>query len=210
MDHPVSKIGDAPKRREDIRFLTGQGAYLDDLTFDGLCHAVFLRSPHAHARIISVDTSAARKAAGVIAVLTIEDVKADGLSPLMMSAVENPKTGTPFKFLPQPLLADGVVRHVGEPVAMVIAETIELGLDALELIDIVFTQLDVVTTPDAARAPGAPILSNNAPDNICLDEHYGDRNAVASAMRSATHVVELPVENPRISTNPMEPRGVIG
>jgi carbon-monoxide dehydrogenase large subunit len=210
MDHPSSKIGDAPKRREDAKFLTGQGAYLDDLGFDGLCHAVFLRSPYAHARIDAVDTSAARTAARVIAVLTIEDVKADGLSPLIPNAVVNPKTGTPFRFLPQPLLADGVVRHVGEPVAMVIAETVDHGLGAVELIEVAYTPLAVVTTPDAARAPGAPVLYAEAPGNVCFDEHFGDREAVEEAMRAAAHVVELSVENPRIVINPMEPRGVIG
>lgn len=210
MDNARSKIGDAPKRREDPKFLTGQGAYLDDLSVDGLCHGVFLRSPYAHARIDAIDTSAARTAAGVIAVLTIEDVKADGLSPLIPTAVENPKTGTPFRFLPQPLLADDVVRHVGEPVAMVIAETVEHGLDAVELIEVAYTPLAVVTTPDAARAPGAPTLYANTPDNVCFDEHFGDRAAVEEAMGAAAHVVELSLENPRIAINPMEPRGVIG
>lgn len=210
MDHPASKIGDAPKRREDPKFLTGKGAYLDDLTFDGLCHAVFLRSPHAHARIDAIDTSGARAASGVLAVLTIEDARADGLSPLPPSAVANPKTGTPFRFLPQPLLADGVVRHVGEPVAIVVAETVEHGLDALDLIEVEYTPLPVVTTPEAARAPGAPLLADEAPGNLCFDEHFGDRAAVAGAMQTAAHVVELSLENPRIVTNPMEPRGAIG
>lgn len=171
---------------------------------------MFLRSPYAHARIDAVDISAARAAARVIAVLTIEDVKADGLSPLMPTAVANPKTGTPFNFLPQPLLADGVVRHVGEPVAMVIAETVEHGLDAVELIEVTYTPLAVTTTPDAARAPGAPALYAEAPGNTCFDEHFGDREAVEQAMRAAAHVVELSLENPRIVINPMEPRGVIG
>ncbi|MEM7744094.1 MAG: xanthine dehydrogenase family protein molybdopterin-binding subunit [Pseudomonadota bacterium] len=210
MDLPVSKIGDAPKRREDMKFLTGRGAYLDDLLIDRMCHAVFWRSPVAHARIDSIEVLAARDAPGVIAVLTIDDVKADELSPLMPGALENPKTGKPFKFLPQPLLADGVVRHVGEPVAVVIAETLDLGLDALDLIDVEFTLLDVVTTAAAARAATAPILSADAPGNVCLHERYGDRHAVEAAVCSAAHVVELELENPRIVTNPMEPRGVIG
>lgn len=210
MDHQRSKIGDTPKRREDVKFLTGKGAYLDDLRFDGLCCAVFLRSPYAHARIDQVETSVARMATGVIAVLTIEDVKADGLSPLMPTAVVNPRTGAPFRFLPQPLLADGVVRHVGEPVVMVIAETMDQALDAVELIEVAYTPLAVVTTPDAARAPGAPVLSSEAPGNICFDTHVGDHEAVEEAMRTAAHVVEVSLENPRIVINPMEPRGVIG
>ncbi len=209
-EEAASRIGDAPKRREDPKFLTGKGAYLDDLGFEGLCHAVFLRSPHAHARIDAIDVSAARGADGVIAVLTNDDVKADGLSPLMPNAVANAKTGTPFGFLPQPLLADGVVRHVGEPVAMVIAETVAQALDAAERIDVTYTPLAVVTTPDAARAPDAPRLYADGPGNVCFEEHFGDRDAVDAAMRTAARVVELSLENPRIVINPLEPRGVIG
>ena len=210
MDKPISKIGDAPKRREDTKFLTGRGAYLEDLAFEDMCHAVFLRSPHAHARIDAIDTSAARNLTGVIAILTGEDAHADGLRPLMPAQVENPKTGTQFKFLPQPLLADGVVRHVGEPIVMVIAETVDCGLDALDLIEVEFTPLDVVTTPADARKPDAPSLSDQAPSNLSFTDHYGSRETVESAMASAAHVVSLSVENPRIITNPMEPRGVIG
>ena len=209
-DKVASKIGDAPKRREDPKFLTGKGTYLDDLGFEGLCHAVFLRSPHAHARIDAIDTSPACAADGVIAVLTDAEVKADGLSPLMPSAVANPKTDTPFGFLPQPLLADGIVRHVGEPVAMIIAETVAQALDAAERIDVTYTPLAVVTTPDAARAPDAPRLYADVPGNVCFEEHFGDRDAVDAAMRAAARVVELSLENPRIVINPLEPRGVIG
>lgn len=210
MEQPISRIGDAPKRREDPKFLTGRGVYLDDLALDGLCHAMFLRSPHACAQIDAIDTYAAERAPGVIAVLTNEDASADGLSSLMPSAVANPKTGRPFGFQPQPLLADGVVRHVGEPIVLVIAETIECALDAIDLIEVAFTPLDAVITPDAATAPGAPDLSPNTPGNIGLDAQYGDRDAVAKAMTNAAHVVELSIEIPRIATNPMEARGVIG
>src|SRR5947208_15499736 len=127
-----SVIGDAPKRREDLRFVTGRGRYLDDLAFEGLAHAVVLRSPHAHAVIRAVDTEAARAAPGVLAVLTAEDVQADGLQPLRPSAEANATTGERFAFAPQPLLASGKVRYVGEPVALVIAESRALALDAAE------------------------------------------------------------------------------
>jgi aerobic carbon-monoxide dehydrogenase large subunit len=129
-----SKIGDAPKRREDLRFLTGRGRYLDDLAFEGLAHAVVLRSPHAHARIDTIDAAAARASPGVLAVLTAADIAADGLLPLRPGAETNTVTGEPFAFEPQPLLAVDKVRHVGEAVALVVAETREQALDAAELV----------------------------------------------------------------------------
>ena len=116
-------IGDTPLRREDARFTTGQGAYLDDLHFDGLVHAVVLRSPHAHARIGRIDAAAARAMPGVLAVLTGEDARADGLQPMRPTIEANVQTGEPFAFAPQPLLAIGKVRHVGEPIAVVVAAT---------------------------------------------------------------------------------------
>ncbi len=102
MSEMRSGIGDRPKRREDLRFLTGRGAYLDDLAFDGLTYAVVLRSPHAHARIAGIDTREARTATGVLAVLTAADASADGLQPLLPTAVANAQTGEPFAFAPQP------------------------------------------------------------------------------------------------------------
>jgi carbon-monoxide dehydrogenase large subunit len=109
-----SVIGDIPKRREDLRFLNGSGHYLDDLTFDRLSHAVVLRSPHAHALIERIGTEKARTAPGVLAVLTAEEARADGLKPLRPSAEANAQTGEKFAFEPQPLLAEGKVRYVGE------------------------------------------------------------------------------------------------
>ncbi|HEY4172521.1 MAG TPA: xanthine dehydrogenase family protein molybdopterin-binding subunit, partial [Rhodopila sp.] len=125
-------IGDSPRRREDARFVTGGGAYLDDLRFDRLAHAVFLRSPHAHARIRAIDTSAAAGIPGVVAVLTAADAAADGLRPLRPTVEANVQTNEPFRFLPQPLLAEGKVRYVGEPVALIVAETKNQALDAAE------------------------------------------------------------------------------
>jgi carbon-monoxide dehydrogenase large subunit len=113
-----SGIGDRPKRREDERFLTGQGRYLDDLVFEGVTHAVVLRSPHAHAEIREIDTAAAKAMAGVLAVLTAADARADALKPLLPYVDANTVTGDPFAFMPQPLLAEGKVRYVGEPVAL--------------------------------------------------------------------------------------------
>ena len=120
--HIRAVIGDTPRRREDQRFLTGHGAYLDDLAVPGVTQAVILRSPHAHAVIRRIDTTEAAAMPGVLAILTHADAAADGLNPMRPSVEDNVQTGEPFAFLPQPLLAHGKVRHVGEPVAVIVAE----------------------------------------------------------------------------------------
>jgi aerobic carbon-monoxide dehydrogenase large subunit len=205
-----SVIGDAPKRREDLRFLTGRGGYLDDLVFAGLTHAVILRSPHAHALIERVRTERALAAPGVLAVLTAADARADGLKPLPPSAEANAQTGEKFAFAPQPLLAEGKVRYVGEPVALIVAESRVQALDAAEQVEVDYGLLRAVTTVAAARASGAPEISHEVPGNLCLDWHTGDRAAVDVAFAAAAHVVELSLDNHRIVTNPIEPRGVVG
>ncbi|MGH7048942.1 MAG: xanthine dehydrogenase family protein molybdopterin-binding subunit, partial [Stellaceae bacterium] len=140
-----SGIGDRPKRREDLRFLTGRGRYLDDLVFADLVHAVVLRSPHAHAEIVAHDCEAARAMPGVLAVLTAAEVRADGLNPLEPTMRVNAQTGESFRFAPQPLLAWSKVRYVGEPVALVVAETRETALDAAERIAVFYQPLPAVT-----------------------------------------------------------------
>ena len=205
-----SVIGDIPKRREDLRFLTGNGHYLDDLTFDRLSHAVVLRSPHAHALIERIGTEKARTAPGVLAVLTAEEARADGLKPLRPSAEANVQTGEKFAFEPQPLLAEGKVRYVGEPVALIVAETRAQALDAADQLVVDYAPLPAVTTAAAARATGAPEISPEVPGNVCLDWRTGDALAVDAAFAAAAHVVELGLHNHRIVTNPIEPRGVVG
>jgi len=205
-----SVIGDAPKRREDLRFLAGHGNYLDDLTFTDMAHAVVLRSPHAHAVILRIQTQEARKSPGVLAVLTAAEVRADGLQPLRPSAEVNVQTGEKFAFAPQPLLADGKVRYVGEPVALIVAETRAQALDAADQVVVDYAPLPAVTTAAAARAPGSPQISLEVPGNLCLDWHTGDAVAVDAAFAAAAHVVELRLDNHRIVINPIEPRGVIG
>ena len=205
-----ANIGDAPKRREDQRFITGQGRYLDDLVFKDLAHAVLLRSPHAHAGIAGIDLTAARAAPGVLAVLTAEDAEADGLQPMRPTVEANVQTGEKLAFLPQPLLATGKVRFAGEPVVLIVAETRALALDASELVVIDYVPLEAVTAADAARAPGAPEIAAGVPHNTCLDWRIGDIAGVAAAFAAAAHVVSLRLDNHRIVTNPMEPRGVVG
>jgi len=204
-----SIIGDAPKRREDQRFLTGQGTYLDDLSFTNLAHAILVRSTHAHARIERIDAAAARSCPGVLAVLTAEDAGTDGLQPLRPTVEANVQTGEPFRFLPQPLLARDKVRHAGEQVAVIVAETRAQAMDAAERLVISYAPLPAVTTVEAASAPGAPQIAEGVPGNTCLDWCWGDASAVATAFEQAAHVVTLRVHNHRIVTNPMEPRGVV-
>ena len=205
-----SVIGDTPKRREDLRFVTGTGRYLDDLAFPGVTHAVVLRSPHAHALIERIATERARSAQGVLAILTAEEARADGLSPLRPSADANVHTGEKFAFTPQPVLAEGKVRYVGEPVALIVAETRAQALDAAERVMVDYAPLPAVTTVAAARALGSPEVSSEAPSNLCFDWRTGDLAAFEAACAAAAHVVELRIDNHRIVTNPIEPRGVVG
>jgi aerobic carbon-monoxide dehydrogenase large subunit len=205
-----SVIGDAPKRREDLRFITGRGHYVDDLVLENLAHAIVLRSPHAHALIERMITDGARAAPGVLAVLTAEDARADALNPLRPSAEANAQTGERFAFAPQPLLAEGKVRYAGEPVAVIVAETRAKALDAAERVLVDYSPLPALTTAVAARAPGAPEISAEVPGNVCFDWRTGDAAAVDTAFAAAAHIVELPLENHRVVTNPIEPRGIVG
>ena len=175
-----------------------------------MTHVVVLRSPHAHARIEGIDAAAARRAPGVLAVLTAADVEADGLLPLRPAAETNTVTGEPFAFEPQPLLAADRVRHVGEAVALVVAETRNQAQDAAELVDVRYAPLPAVTTAAAARASGAPLLSEKAPGNLCLDWRTGNGAAADAAFAAAAHVVSIRLDNHRVVTNPMEPRGIVG
>ena len=203
-------IGDSPRRREDARFVTGHGAYVDDLRFDNLTHAVFVRSPHAHARITAIDTSAALKTSGVIAILTAKDAATDGIRPLRPTVEANVQTAEPFRFLPQPLLAEDKVRYVGEPIALVVAETKNQALDAAERIAIEYEPLPANTCAPDALDTGATLLSDAVPNNLCLDWTWGQSAEVTGAINTAPHIVKIVLNNHRIVTNPMEPRGAIG
>jgi carbon-monoxide dehydrogenase large subunit len=208
--HIRALIGDTPRRREDQRFLTGHGAYLDDLAVPGVTQAVILRSPHAHAVIRRIDTTEAAAMPGVLAILTHADAAADGLNPMRPSVEANVQTGEPFAFLPQPLLAHGKVRHVGEPVAVIVAETRAQALDAAEAVVIDYEALPAVTTAQAAKAAGAPLIADEVPGNVCLDWRWGDHDAVDAAFAQAAHRVKIRLHNHRLVTSPMEPRGVLG
>jgi aerobic carbon-monoxide dehydrogenase large subunit len=206
----MSRIGDAPKRREDQRFVTGAGAYLDVMAFDGLSHAAFVRSPHAHARISGIDTAAAKAMPGVLAVLTAEDAVADGLKPLVPFVTANTVTDEPLAWDAQPLLAEHTVRFVGEPIAMVIAETKTQALDAAEAVAASYVPLPAVTDGRAALTTGAVEISTDIPGNLCMDWRYGDQAAVERAEAASASTVSISLMNHRIVTNPMEPRGGVG
>lgn len=206
--HPEG-IGAAVLRREDLRFLTGGGQFVADLSFEGQLHCAFVRSPHAHARIRAIDTAAAAAAPGVRMVCTGADMAADKVGPMLALWRIPGAGGTKMNEPPRWALARGAVRHVGEPVAMVVAATREQATDAAELIAIDWEPLAaVVDVRDAAR-PGAQQLHPEAPGNLCVRFQRGDAQSVASAFAGAKHVVKLDLINHRLCCAAIEPRAVI-
>src|ERR1700738_2557790 len=206
----VATIGTPVRRREDYRFLTGQGTYTDDIDRPGQLHAYILRSPHAHARIASIDTAAARAAPGVVAVYTGGGRGADGVVGLRCGWQVHSKDGSPMAEPPHPVLAIDRVRHVGDPVAVVIANTMAQARDAAELVSVEYAEEPAVVDPVAASKPGAPQVREEAPGNVCYDWHLGDLAAVDAAIGKAARVVRLDLTNNRLVPNAMEPRAAIG
>jgi len=201
-------IGQSVKRTEDIRLVTGQGQYTEDLHFDRETQVAFLRSPHAHARITSLDTSAAEKAPGVVAVLTWKDVEAAGANPMMCFAPLVSRDGTPVRQSPKPLLAKGKVTFAGEAIAMVIAETYAQAMDAAELIAVDYETLDAVGTLHAA--PGGPQVWDSAPGNECFDWAGGNEEKCNEAFAKAAHIATVDTVQNRIAPSSMETRNAIG
>jgi carbon-monoxide dehydrogenase large subunit len=201
-------IGARVRRKEDIRFITGRGRYTDDINRPGQLHAVFVRSPHAHARIRALDVSAAQAAAGVVAVFTGEDLHADGLGSLPCGWMIHSRDGSPMKQPPHPALARDTVRYVGEPYAVVIAETHAAALNAAERLDADFEELPA--NVDTASAQSAPAIHEGIPRNLCYDWTLGDEAATDAAFAVAAHVVELDIVNNRLIPNAIEPRAALG
>jgi carbon-monoxide dehydrogenase large subunit len=193
----------AVKRTEDVRFLTGEGRYVDDIAPAGALHAFFLRAPVAHGVITELDLEEARAAEGVHAVLTVEDLEAAGMKiGLFGSRIEN-RDGTKAAGPLRPMLAKERVRYVGEPVAMVVAESLSQARDAAELI-----LLDIDDLPAKLDlAPGGETLHEEAPDNRAFDWGLGDEAATEAAFEAAARTVSLEVGDNRIIVNSMEPRG---
>lgn len=202
-------IGASSKRREDIRFLTGKGQYTDDINLRGQSYAFFLRSDIAHGRINSIDTAAAEAAPGVIRVFTSKDFEGVGGVPCGWQITD--KNGQPMKEPKHPILAEGKVRHVGDPIAVVVAETLEQARDAAELIALDITDLPAVIDMAEALKGGAAV-HDEAPDNLCYDWEFVAENkaAVDEAIRNAAHVTTLELVNNRLVPNAMEPRCAIG
>ncbi|MFL4974700.1 MAG: xanthine dehydrogenase family protein molybdopterin-binding subunit [Microvirga sp.] len=202
-------IGASVRRKEDQRFITGRGHYVDDLTRPGQAYATFLRSPHAHATIRSIDTAAAKAKPGVLAVLTGEDLAADKVGGLICGWMIHSKDGTPMKAGPHPALAQGKVRYVGDHVAVVVAETLAQAKDAAEAIAVDYETLPAVV--DAAEAQTSPAqIHEVAPDNTVFRWHLGDKAAVDQAFAGAKHVTKLDIANNRLVPNAIEPRAAIG
>ncbi|MBV9418242.1 MAG: xanthine dehydrogenase family protein molybdopterin-binding subunit [Alphaproteobacteria bacterium] len=201
-------IGQSVKRTEDIRFVTGQGQYTDDLRFENETFACFHRSPHGHAKILSVDISAAKAAPGVVDVLTYADIKAAGAGPMPLMAAVKSRDGTSTKTSPKQILADGRVTFIGEAIAMVIAETYAQAKDAAELVAVDYEPLDAAGTLETA--PSGPTIWESAPGNLSFDWEDGDKAGVDAAFAAAAHVAKLDVVQNRVSAMPMETRNAIG
>jgi carbon-monoxide dehydrogenase large subunit len=214
MSEPVTvekfAIGQSVRRVEDPRLLRGFGRYSDDVSLPHQAYAVVVRSPHAHAVIRSIDTSSARQASGVLAVLTGADLAADGLGNLPTDKTRKRRDGSAAFATPRPALVRDRARHVGDPVALVVAATIEQAVDAAELVAVDYEPLPAVAaTADAAR-PGAPPVWAEAPDNVAFVWEAGNKDAVARAFASAAHVTHLDFVVSRVAAAPLEPRGAVG
>jgi aerobic carbon-monoxide dehydrogenase large subunit len=206
-------IGQPVRRKEDFRLLTGRGSFADDVRLPDLAHAVIVRSPHAQARIASVNKAAALASPGVLAVLTGRDYVADGLAPIPHGPglMGPPDVAArlrglgPITTRDYPMPPD-TARFVGEPVAMLVAETIDQAKDAAELLEIAYEPLSAVVRAADAVKPGAPRVWDDAPNNLCIDIEVGDEAATAAVFWSAAHVVRLDTWVQRVTGVPMEPR----
>ncbi len=203
-------VGQSVRRLEDPRLVQGFGRYSDDVSLPRMAHAVLVRSPHAHARIRAIDTRAALAAPGVFAVLSTADLAADGVADLPSDKGRKRRDGKPAFPTPRPALARGRVRHVGDPVALVVADTHERAVDAADLVDVDYEPLPAVgATADATRA-GAPLVWDEAPENVAFVAEAGPREAVDRAFEGAAHVTRVDFVVTRVAAAPLEPRAAVG
>jgi carbon-monoxide dehydrogenase large subunit len=213
-----SGIGKSVPRREDARLLTGRGRYAADFNLPGQCFAYVLRSPHAHAKIVGIDPAPATGAPGVLAVLIGTDAVADRIGPIPHSPVPtNPHEvplkspdGSPFFIAPHPVLAVDAVRYVGEPVAIIIAETLPQAMDAAERVQVRYETLPCVTRSEDALVPGAPLVWTQHGSNLCVDTEAGDNGITDAAFAQAAYIVKLETTINRVTGVPMELRAALG
>jgi aerobic carbon-monoxide dehydrogenase large subunit len=202
-------IGAPVRRKEDRRFITGKGHYTDDINRPGQTYAFFVRSPHAHATIKSIDSRAAAAMPGVVAVLTGAELAADKIGGLICGWMIHSKDGSPMKMAPHPALANGKACHVGDPVAVVIAETLAQARDAAEKVKVDYATLPAVADLSSARTKGTPQIHEVAPSNTIYEWHIGDAKGADAAFRTAAHVTKLDIVNNRLAPNAMEPRAAL-
>ena len=215
---PLAAIGQPLRRHEDLRLLTGQGRFTDDFVMPGQAYAAMVRSPHPHARLVGIDAAATRAMPGVLGLFTGADCRADGLKPIPHSPL--PSTRTDLKLTapgggkvfvgPHHLLAIDKVRHVGEAVAMVIADSLAQALDAAEAVAVAYETLDWVADAKAACAPGAPAVWNEVADNVLVDTTFGDVQGTDRAFAAADHVVKMDFHVARVTAAALEPRAALG
>lgn len=205
-----SLIGQAVKRVEDKRFITGKGKYTDDIVLPNMTYAYIIRSPYAHAKILKLDTSQALAMEGVVAIFTGEDIAKSGVNGVPCGWQVNFNTGETMKEPPHPLLVKDKVLHVGDAIAIVIAESRALAKDAAEMVEIEYQELPCVTDPYKAIQKGAPVVHDIAPDNKCYVWELGDRQKTDDYMAKAHHVTTLEFVNQRLVPNAIEPRAAIG
>src|SRR5713226_3913312 len=202
-------IGAAVRRKEDQRFVTGKGHYTDDVNRPGQGHAFFLRSPHAHAKIKNVDGKVAAAMPGVLAVLTGAELAADKIGNLICGWMITSKDGSQMKMAPHPAIAHGKANHVGDAVAVVIAETLAQAKDAAEKVKVDYEVLPAMTDPAKAQGKGAVQIHEIAAHNTIYQWHLGDPKAAEAAFKAATHVTKIDLINNRLVPNAIEPRAAI-
>jgi carbon-monoxide dehydrogenase large subunit len=205
----VDGIGASVVRKEDKRFITGKGRYVDDVRIHGMTYAHFVRSPHAHARVKSIDASEALKKPGVVAVLTGRQIVDDKVGNLICGWMIHSKDGSPMKMGAWPAMAPDTVRFVGQAVAVVIGETRNQARDGAEAVTVDYEELPAVADIRAAIAPGAVQLHPEAPGNVIYDWHIGEEAATDAAFKAAANVVALDITNNRLVPNAMEPRAAV-
>src|SRR2546425_1313109 len=203
-------VGQSVRRREDPRLIQGDGRYSDDVNLPRQAYAVVVRSPHAHALIRAIDGSAAPKADGVLAVLTGNELAAAGVGNLPTDTTRKRRDGSAAFATPRPALARGRARHVGDPVALVVADTAVQAADAAEQVIVDYEPLPVVTGAREALRAGAPAVWDEAPDNVAFVWEAGNRDAVARAFEGAAHVTKLDFVVTRVAAAPLEPRAAVG